>query len=125
MQLLNNLYRILRKNCSNSFVQYDIRLEASHHIYQVHFPGNPITPGVCIIQTVKELLECHLNRLLNIQKVKNVKFLSVISPLETPDVTCLFTSIVMDNTTCSCQTQVQLLAGKRVLSKLSFTCKYL
>ena len=40
----------------------------------------PITPGVCQIQIVKELLEDCLNKTLAIQGVKNAKFLSVLSP---------------------------------------------
>ena len=124
MKLLNSLYHISDKSSMAGTVQYDILLDTSHSIWQAHFPGNPITPGVFIIQMAKELLEHHLDKSLLIQKVKNVKFPSVISPLETPAVSCVFVHIITDNATRTCQSQVQLQAGKRVLARLSFTCKY-
>ena len=33
-----------------------IRLNPDHEIYRAHFPGNPITPGVCIVQIISEVL---------------------------------------------------------------------
>ena len=82
MKFLNNLYHIVSKDVVDASIRYNIHLDASHFIYQAHFPDEPITPGVCIIQIAKELLEEHLGIGLEIQKVKNVKFLNVISPLE-------------------------------------------
>ena len=34
-----------------------IKLNKDHDIYNGHFPNNPITPGVIIIQIIKEILE--------------------------------------------------------------------
>jgi hypothetical protein len=59
---------------------YIISLNKNHFVYKAHFPGNPITPGACIIQICKELIEHELQRTLFIRKVLNVKFLSVIDP---------------------------------------------
>lgn len=122
MKLLNSLYTITSKEESATAVRYDIRLDASHVIYQAHFPGEPITPGVCIIQIAKELLEEHVGRSLAIEKVKNVKFLSVISPVTTPDVTCILEKIVTSESDDSCRVQVQIMAGEQAMAKLSFTC---
>ena len=72
MKLLNSLYKIVSKGVQESSLHYDIQLDASHFIYQAHFPGEPITPGVCIIQIAKELLEEHLNQRFNIKMIKNV-----------------------------------------------------
>lgn len=55
-------------------------LNPSHIIYQVHFPGNPITPGVCIIQMATEILEQDLGKKLEIDVIHNVKFLSILVP---------------------------------------------
>jgi len=83
MQLKNNLYTIVHKEVEGQTNSYTIELNPSCIIYQAHFPGEPITPGVCIVQMGKELLEDLLAASLEIVKVKNVKFLSVISPKET------------------------------------------
>ena len=122
MKLINSLYKIVSKNVEESFLRYDILLDANHFIYQVHFPGEPITPGVCIIQMAKELLEYHLNQRFNIQTIKNVKFLNVISPLERPQISYVFEKLTVDDTTKTCQAQVQVLSGETPMAKLSFIC---
>ena len=41
---------------SRSNTSFRLRLNPEHFIYQAHFPGEPVTPGVCILQIGKELL---------------------------------------------------------------------
>ena len=59
-----------------------------HPIYQAHFPGVPITPGVCLIQLVHSLACRCIGDPLEIASVKNVKFLSKFVPTEEARVTC-------------------------------------
>ena len=122
MKLINSLYKVVAKNVVDSTLRYDILLDANHFIYQAHFPGEPITPGVCLIQIAKELLEEHLNLKFNIQMIKNVKFLNVISPVEKSQITYVFEKITTDDTTKICQAQVQVLSDGTPMVKLSFIC---
>lgn len=80
MKLNNNLYNIINKETVGEVTTYTISLLPSCAIYVAHFPEMPITPGVCQIQIVKELLEDNLNKTLTIQGVRNAKFVSVLSP---------------------------------------------
>ena len=131
MKLLNNLYRISERETtpcsfspySFSPIKYDIVLEEKSFIYKAHFPGDPITPGVCIIQIAKELLEDYAHKRYTVKTIKNVKFLNVISPVTTPHVTYVFDKIVMDEASQTCHLQVQVLAEEVLLAKLSFTCQ--
>jgi 3-hydroxyacyl-[acyl-carrier-protein] dehydratase len=61
--------------------EYHIRLNSGHSIYKDHFPGNPITPGVCIIQIVKELASENLNRPLFLQKIVKIRYFKAINPV--------------------------------------------
>ena len=122
MKLINSLYKIVAKDVVESSLRYDILLDANHFIYQAHFPGEPITPGVCLIQIAKELLEEHLNLKFYIQMIKNVKFLNVISPVEKSQITYVFEKITTDDTTKICQAQVQVLSDGTPMVKLSFIC---
>lgn len=122
MKFLNNLYTIDSKDVVDASIRYIIHLDASHFIYQAHFPDEPITPGVCIIQIAKELLEEHLGIGLEIQKVKNVKFLNVISPLATPNVTYVFEKIIPGDSEKTYKILTQVSSGEISLAKLSFTC---
>ena len=123
MKFLNNLYHIVSKDVVDASIRYNIHLDASHFIYQAHFPDEPITPGVCMIQIPKELLEEHLGIGLEIQKVKNVKFLNVISPLATPNVTYVFEKIMPDDSEKTYKVMTQVSSGETSLAKLSFICK--
>lgn len=91
MQLKNHLYTIvetdkqgnlqqkdaagLQQKCqevlsSRSNTSFRLRLNPEHFIYQAHFPGEPVTPGVCILQIGKELLAELLQESLEITHVK-------------------------------------------------------
>lgn len=80
MRLNKNLFNIINKEIAGEVTTYTISLVPSCAIYAAHFPEMPITPGVCQIQIVKELLEDCLNKMLVIKEVKNAKFVSVLTP---------------------------------------------
>lgn len=123
MQLLNNLYTIVAKDISDDKISYNIKLDANHFIYQVHFPNEPITPGACIIQIAKELLEDYFAKQMKIYLIKNVKFLSVISPITTPQISCIFDKITTEENGNTYHVQVHLQSNNTTLAKLSFSCK--
>ena len=82
MKLKDDFFKIKDIRQAATGLDYTLALNPEHPIYRAHFPGNPITPGVCIIQIVKELLEGQLKCELLLKKVNNAKFLNVINPLE-------------------------------------------
>ena len=65
-----------------NIVKTDIELNAAHTIFKGHFPDQPILPGVCMLQMVKEVLEAHLNKKTKLLKASDLKFLSFIHPDE-------------------------------------------
>lgn len=133
MILQNSFYSIKSKLVVGLEIRYDIVLDASHFIYQAHFPGEPITPGVCVIQIAKELLEDHLQQRLSVKSVKNVKFLREISPAESRQVTFAFEKVVADDTSKTYNARVRVFAhesseliamsGEELLARLSFVTK--
>ena len=121
MQLKNNIYKIIGKEDESGVVDYTIQLIPSCFIYQAHFPGEPITPGVCIVQIGKELIEELLAeqtskpQTLEIIKVKNVKFLSVISPNETKQLVYQVKKMDLSED----KTQVVVLSEHKTMAKIS------
>jgi 3-hydroxyacyl-[acyl-carrier-protein] dehydratase len=65
-------------------VNAELELNSSHPVFEGHFPGLPIVPGVCQMQMVKEILEIILERETRLVKADNMKFLAVINPAENP-----------------------------------------
>lgn len=49
-------------------------------VYSGHFPAQPVTPGVLMLQAVGELLSQAAGRELAIAKVNNVKYLAMMTP---------------------------------------------
>lgn len=129
MQLRNNLYTITDKEVNGLFGSFTIELNPSHFIYKAHFPNEPITPGVCIVQIGKELLELlleenHSNKLiLEITKVKNVKFLSVISPRETTTVIYQMKKVEMSEDGGEIKAQIVVISKEKVMAKISLVLK--
>ena len=123
MILKNSLYTISDKRTDGKSILYQILLDRNHFIYKAHFPNEPITPGVCIIQIAKELLEDYLHEEYEISHVKNIKFLSVLSPLSTPSVTYTFDKITVLPDSNECKTQIQVQQDDVLFAKLSIIFK--
>lgn len=89
MRLINKMFSIVSEGET-----IRIQLHPEHPIYQAHFPGSPITPGVCIIQMITEILEKMHNRDMELVQITNLKFVQPLSPIETPEVDIAFSAIV-------------------------------
>lgn len=72
---------------------FNIILNPDHLIYKAHFPGQPVTPGVCILQMLQELLSIQVGKQLFIKNIKNAKFISMMSPVTDSRVSVLFSSV--------------------------------
>lgn len=72
---------------------FNIILNPDHLIYKAHFPGQPVTPGVCILQMLQELLSIEEGKQLFIKNIKNAKFISMMSPVTDARVSVLFSSV--------------------------------
>ena len=62
-----------------------LMLNKDHAIFKGHFPGNPVTPGACMLQVVKELAQDILGMKLMMTSASNVKFMALINPEKNPE----------------------------------------
>lgn len=84
--ILQDFYKILsEEKISDSKYIVTILVNEKHEVFKGHFPGNPIMPGVCMIQIIKELTESITKSSLMIQSLANVKFMALINPEVTPE----------------------------------------
>lgn len=84
--LAGNFFELASMNSENGRLTGVIKLNAAHTIFDGHFPGQPVVPGVCMMQMVKEVFELELGASLRLEVADQVKFLSVINPLETSSI---------------------------------------
>lgn len=120
MKLLDSLYTIVSETANESGHEFELKLNPEHFIYQAHFPGEPITPGVCIMQIAVELFEVALKTPIALNTVKNIKFLRIISPNEVTDVKYSLQKITKEDGLL--KVQVTVSAGEEVYAKLSLVC---
>jgi len=83
--LIEGLYTINELKSTDLDITAKIKLNANHEIFEGHFPGNPIMPGVCMMQIIKELTEKVLSKELVLQTSTNIKFMAKINPETDPD----------------------------------------
>lgn len=83
--LIKNFYQVHNKEQreGNNFIE--ILINKDHEIFKGHFPGNPVMPGVCMLQIIKELTEDIVSSKLFMHKCVNVKFLALINPDNNPE----------------------------------------
>lgn len=80
MILLNDFYTLTEKVEVPGVVKAKIAINKRHRIFDGHFPGLPVVPGVCMLQIVREIMEVSSGRVLKVTAADNMKFLSVINP---------------------------------------------
>ncbi len=79
--LLNDFYKVQTlETLSENNYKAVVVLNKDHNIFKGHFPDNPVTPGVCMMQIVKELSESITKKTLFMRASSNVKFMAIINP---------------------------------------------
>ena len=61
-------------------IKAEVTINAAHKIFDGHFPGQPIVPGVCMMQMVKEIIEQVTSQKTSLIKSSEMKFLAIIDP---------------------------------------------
>lgn len=59
-----------------------LEINTRHKIFDGHFPGQPVVPGVCMMQMIKEILEQALARPTQLATADRLKFLTVLVPTD-------------------------------------------
>ena len=62
-----------------------VMLAPEHPVYEGHFPGNPIVPGVCSLHMVTECIGKVLGYTVVISQASVVKFLGIVQPSSDKD----------------------------------------
>lgn len=67
-------------------IKADLAINAAHKIFEGHFPGHPVVPGVCMMQMVKEIIEQVIGKKTNLASAGEMKFLAIIDPQENTNI---------------------------------------
>ncbi len=86
--LLQDFYTIDQLAVSDEGkLEAHVTLNTNHEIYNGHFPGQPILPGVCLIEMVRGIVSGHLQQSLFFQGADQIKFMNIVDPQLTDHLT--------------------------------------
>ena len=122
MNFLDNLFLPQSITDTNDGFEALVRCNPEHSVYKAHFPGNPITPGACLLQTADALMQKKMGRPLYLKASKNIKYLSLLVPAEGKEVKFVFSHVVEGET--ECKAQVVIADETTVYTKMSLTYSY-
>lgn len=93
-----------------------VRLLPESPVYRGHFPGYPITPGVCLVEIALELMEEMAGQAGKVRLVaaKNIKFTSPVLPSEGMALRFIFSGGRPER-------GVEVFAGDTLCAKMSLT----
>ncbi len=80
MILLNDFFTINNTESSPTEIWAELFINADHKIFEGHFPNQPVVPGVCQMQMIKEIVEQVIGKATNLINAADMKFLAVIDP---------------------------------------------
>ena len=76
---LHNFYEyILEQSSEPNTLIATIQLNTDHQIFKGHFPGNPVLPGACQVQIIKEIVSEFFQKKIILRRAKEIKFISIL-----------------------------------------------
>lgn len=94
---LDNLFTYQIEKNLDGMVLAKLNLDPNHRIYAGHFPGNPVTPGVCLVEMVRKVLSDATGSDLRLTGAKDIKFKSAIVPPFSSDIELKITFVSTEN----------------------------
>ena len=87
MLLENKFYRILSEERSEGLsAKYHVAILSECDVYNGHFPGDPVCPGVCNIETIKECAILLSGEQLRYSTIKQCRLTALATPTVCPEV---------------------------------------
>ena len=80
--LLNSLYTIESLNKEGQKISAELFIDQAHEIFSGHFPSQPVLPGVCLLEMVKDIIKETYGHSYNMTKSNNIKYLSIVDPTQ-------------------------------------------
>ena len=82
-RLLHDFYQVLDMGQTpEGRYHATLSINPQHPIFDGHFPGVPVVPGVCMLQITKEMVERLCGRITRLTEARNIKFMSILDPNE-------------------------------------------
>lgn len=84
--LIKDYYTINHISQEEGQAVFHISLNPDCKVYEGHFPGEPVSPGVCNIQMIKECAEQTVGKSLMLSNLIQCRLTTLVTPLAHPQV---------------------------------------
>ncbi len=116
--MILNLYKIISTYSSDdNVVSFEIQLNSDCEIFKGHFPGQPVLPGVCTLDILKECISKIRGNKVSLSKISQCKFIGMVDPriesILKVDVEITSTDIIMEG-----RVNATVYASQRAILKL-------
>jgi 3-hydroxyacyl-[acyl-carrier-protein] dehydratase len=81
--LLNSFFTIVNVTSQDDKTLAKVEINKEHSVFEGHFPGNPVVPGVFLVQMIRETLEVLNQKKFRIDKSDEIKFMNMVLPQQT------------------------------------------
>lgn len=88
MLLENKFYRVLseKRHEEGLGASYHVAILPECNVYEGHFPGDPVCPGVCNMETIKECAMLLAGECLRYTSIKQCRLTALATPAACPEV---------------------------------------
>lgn len=84
MLLKDKYFKIEDNQQGDNNAHFLVTLLADCDVYRGHFPGNPVSPGVCNIEMIRECFDMLVEDEPRIKSIDRCRLTAVASPKESP-----------------------------------------
>lgn len=112
---LSDFYTYQIEETSSTSLIAQVSIDPKHEVYKGHFPEQPVTPGVILVEMARNILSIHTKKELMLSSAKELKFMSPIIPTENTEITIHINFEVVEN---DYKVSCVFLAGNKTFTKL-------
>jgi len=111
---MDDVFSISNLAHGEGMITASLALNPDSSIFQGHFPGQPVVPGACMLDAVREVLTRVLEKPLRLKKAGQLKFVGMLVPVEATTVLLEITYKIAEDEII---TNGKLVDGERVCLK--------
>jgi 3-hydroxyacyl-[acyl-carrier-protein] dehydratase len=87
-KLIPDFYNtISTKQMGDNTYEVKVSMNPDAEVYKGHFPGQPVAPGACLTQMVKEVVNEISGQEMRLTEAQQIKFLATVNPITCPELT--------------------------------------
>lgn len=84
VMLIEDYYTVIQTSREGDTAVFSLALRPDCKVYEGHFPGQPVCPGVCNIQMLKECLETLTGKRLLLDCIQQCRLTVLLTPADFP-----------------------------------------